>query len=240
MAYLPYSQSSANKSHIHTEWYGIGLLWRRYCPSKCPCENNATWGTAFVHVLCCDVMKSNYWKSRISNDVYDVIILPGGDVTLTDKPYVMKQLEYNVSANIPPDAKHRIKISPLLWGTDQKNYPNDFDFILGSDLVYCPVQFPCLFQTLRDLCGPNTVIYLSTDMKYREGSVDFHETLLPEQFNSEVVNTSRSNCIYKVTKKHWAPVSDVKSGSTHTKFTILLQSNFPLRPIPLRWSGFPK
>ncbi|XP_032882585.1 EEF1A lysine methyltransferase 3-like [Amblyraja radiata] len=128
--------------------------------------------------------------------------LLGGDVTLTDKPYVMKQLEYNVSANIPPDAKHRIKISPLLWGTDQKNYPNDFDFILGSDLVYCPVQFPHLLQTLRDLCGPNTVIYLSTDMKYREGSVDFHETLLPEQFNSEVVNTNRSNCIYKVTKKH--------------------------------------
>ncbi|XP_051869198.1 EEF1A lysine methyltransferase 3-like [Pristis pectinata] len=127
--------------------------------------------------------------------------LLGGDVTLTDKPHVLKQIEYNVSANIPLGSRHRIKISSLVWGTDQKNYPNDFDFILGSDIVYSPIQFPFLLQTLQDLCSSNTVIYLSSDMKYREGSVKFHEELVPEQFNSEVIHRNGSNCIYKVTKK---------------------------------------
>ncbi|XP_072894207.1 EEF1A lysine methyltransferase 3-like [Hemitrygon akajei] len=127
--------------------------------------------------------------------------LLGGDVTLTDKPYVLKQIEYNVSANIPPCSRHRIKVSSLVWGTDQKNYPNDFDYILGSDIVYSPSQFPFLLQTLQDLCGSNTVIYLSSNIKYREGSVQFHEVLVPEKFNSEVIHINESNCIYKMTKK---------------------------------------
>ncbi|XP_067847943.1 EEF1A lysine methyltransferase 3-like [Heptranchias perlo] len=128
-------------------------------------------------------------------------VLLGGDVTMTDRAYVLKQIEYNVSANIPATSRHRSKTRALLWGTDQNNFPTDFDIILGSDIVYSPSQFPGLIQTLLHICNDKTIIYLSSNLDARVGSENFHQEILPKQFNSEVIHTSGGNCIYKVTKK---------------------------------------
>uniref|UniRef100_UPI00398ECAC2 EEF1A lysine methyltransferase 3-like n=1 Tax=Pristiophorus japonicus TaxID=55135 RepID=UPI00398ECAC2 len=128
-------------------------------------------------------------------------VLLGGDVTITDKPHILNQIEYNVSANIPVSSRHRSKVCALAWGDDQENYTADYDFILGSDIVYNPTQFPSLLQTLLHLCKENTTIYLSSELKYREGSAQFHDELVPEQFNSKLIHASKTNCIYKVTKK---------------------------------------
>ncbi|XP_062888150.1 EEF1A lysine methyltransferase 3-like [Mobula hypostoma] len=127
--------------------------------------------------------------------------LLGGDVTLTDMRYVLKQIEHNVSANIPLSSRHRSKISALVWGTDQNNYPSDFDVILGSDIVYNPTNFPHLLQTLLHLCNEKTIVYICSNMVAREGATNFHQELLPGQFNSELIHTSGSNNIYKLTKK---------------------------------------
>ncbi|XP_067894315.1 EEF1A lysine methyltransferase 3-like [Heterodontus francisci] len=128
-------------------------------------------------------------------------VLLGGDVTMTDRPYVLKQIQYNVLANIPVTSRTRTQISALSWGTDQNNFPADFDVILGSDIVYSPSQFPGLIQTLLHFCKDKTIIYLSSDVKYREGSAKFHDEMVPEQFNSEIIHTTGSSHIFKVTKK---------------------------------------
>uniref|UniRef100_A0A4W3K1J7 Uncharacterized protein n=1 Tax=Callorhinchus milii TaxID=7868 RepID=A0A4W3K1J7_CALMI len=85
-------------------------------------------------------------------------VLLGGDVTLTDLPLVLNQIKDNVSAN----KLHRTKVHALLWGEDQKFFPNDYDIILGSDIVYLECGYPSLIQTLQDLSNENTVIYLSS------------------------------------------------------------------------------
>ncbi|XP_078089377.1 EEF1A lysine methyltransferase 3-like [Mustelus asterias] len=127
--------------------------------------------------------------------------LLGGDVTMTDRPYVLKQIEYNIVANVPPSCRHRTKTSALAWGNDQDKFQADFDVILGSDVVYSPTQFLGLLQTLRYFCQDKTVIYLSSDVKYREGSAKFHDEMVPEQFNSEIIHTSGSSCVFKLTRK---------------------------------------
>ncbi|XP_048394126.1 EEF1A lysine methyltransferase 3-like isoform X2 [Stegostoma tigrinum] len=127
--------------------------------------------------------------------------LLGGQVTITDVPDALKQIQYNVDANIPDAYKHRSKVRALHWGTDQDNFPSDYDFILGSDIVYSPSLFPGLIETLVHCCNENTTIYLSTNMPARMGTESFHKELITRQFDSELVHTTGIICIYKVTKK---------------------------------------
>ncbi|GCC35811.1 EEF1A lysine methyltransferase 3-like [Chiloscyllium punctatum] len=128
--------------------------------------------------------------------------LLGGHVTITDVPEVLKQIQYNVNANIPDASKHHPNVCALHWGTDQDDFPSDYDFILGSDIVYSPSLFPGLIQTLVHCSNENTTIYLSTNMPARMGTETFHRELVTRKFNSELVHTNGMICIYKVTKKH--------------------------------------
>eukprot|EP00061_Rhincodon_typus_P015735 g43584.t1 len=57
-----------------------------------------------------------------------------GDVTITDKSIVMKQIDNNIAINVPAACRHRIKARPLMWGEDHTNFPTGYDFILGSDI----------------------------------------------------------------------------------------------------------
>ncbi|XP_067894490.1 EEF1A lysine methyltransferase 3-like [Heterodontus francisci] len=129
-------------------------------------------------------------------------VLLGGDVTLTDRPYVLKQIEYNVVANIPATSRPRAKTRALVWGADQDSFPSDFDFILGSDIVYSPSQFPALLRTLQHFCSDKTTMYLSSNLDARMGAENFHQELIPNQFNSELLHKKKGDCIYKVTKKN--------------------------------------
>uniref|UniRef100_UPI00398E627E EEF1A lysine methyltransferase 3-like n=1 Tax=Pristiophorus japonicus TaxID=55135 RepID=UPI00398E627E len=141
----------------------------------------------------------NVLKLGFGTGIVDIlVVLLGEDVTMTDRPHILKQIEYNVSANIPVSSTHRSTIRALAWGDDQENFTANYDIILGSDIVYSPTQFR--LETLLHLCKENT-IYLSSELKYRKGSAQFHDELVPEQFNSKLIHTSKTNCIYKVTKK---------------------------------------
>ncbi|XP_038646275.1 EEF1A lysine methyltransferase 3-like [Scyliorhinus canicula] len=129
------------------------------------------------------------------------VALLGGDVIMTDRHDVVKQIEYNIVANVPPSCRHRAQTRALAWGIDQDTFVADVDVVLGSDIVYNPPQFPGLLKTLRYFCREKTTIYLCSDVKYREGSAQFHDELVPELFHSELIHTSGTNSIFKVTKK---------------------------------------
>ncbi|XP_067847945.1 EEF1A lysine methyltransferase 3-like [Heptranchias perlo] len=128
--------------------------------------------------------------------------LLGGNVTLTDQPNILKQIDNNVSINIPFACRHRLKVCALTWGQDQANFPTDYDFILGSDIVYSSVCYPALIETLRHLANQRTNIYLSSEFRTGNGSLPFHEVLLPEYFNCQAVDRleDKSITVFKLTK----------------------------------------
>ncbi|XP_072102875.1 EEF1A lysine methyltransferase 3-like [Mobula birostris] len=131
-------------------------------------------------------------------------VLLGGDVTLTDLPMVLNQVEENVAKNIPSNMMQRSKVSALQWGEDHGNFTSDYDVILGSGVVYYRRHFRFLIDTLLHLSNERTVIYLSSSMCHDTGAVDFHENIVPQHFNSEIVDRieSKDISVFKITRKH--------------------------------------
>ncbi|GCC35670.1 EEF1A lysine methyltransferase 3-like [Chiloscyllium punctatum] len=129
--------------------------------------------------------------------------LLGGEVTLTDQIQALKQIEYNVSVNVPDSCRHLPKIRALSWGFDQVHFPSDYDIILGSDIVYYPSDFPLLLQTLRHLSNQRTTIYIATELRGCCAAHKFHEEIIPQYFNSRIVyrNQSADINLYKLTLK---------------------------------------
>ncbi|XP_029906801.1 EEF1A lysine methyltransferase 3 [Myripristis murdjan] len=114
----------------------------------------------------------------------------GADVTLTDLPLAVPQLETNVSANRPsrgwpatPPA-----VLPLSWGQDQLSFPSDWDLVLGADIVYLSETYPLLLETLVHLCKNGAVVYLSSMMRKEHGTPGFFEESLPSRFHVELVH----------------------------------------------------
>ncbi|XP_055496921.1 EEF1A lysine methyltransferase 3-like [Leucoraja erinacea] len=138
-------------------------------------------------------------------------VLLGGDVTLTDRENVLSQIQYNVSINIPSDSKHRSKVCPLSWGKDHVHFPTDYDFILGSDIVYTSLTYPLLLKTLHHLSKGSTIIYLSSKLRKGNHSVSFHEELLPQHYNCQRVHLVESKAInvYKISSIKPAAGDDV-------------------------------
>ncbi|XP_041070086.1 EEF1A lysine methyltransferase 3-like [Carcharodon carcharias] len=128
--------------------------------------------------------------------------LLGGDVTMTDKPNILNQIENNVSINIPTACRHRIKVRALTWGKNHTDFPTVYDFILGSDIVYSSVAYPALIETLRYLARQGATIYLSSELRKSNGSPSFHEALLPQYFNCQVVDRleGKDVIVYKMSK----------------------------------------
>ncbi|XP_067894310.1 EEF1A lysine methyltransferase 3-like [Heterodontus francisci] len=128
--------------------------------------------------------------------------LLGGNVTITDKPKSLMQIRNNVYINIPPVCRNRLKVRPLVWGEDDANFPTDYDFILGSDIVYQSDAYPDLVDTLLHLSSEHTTIYLATEFRTDNGSLAFHEVLLTEYFNCGIVDTSKDKdiAVYKISK----------------------------------------
>ncbi|XP_048394351.2 EEF1A lysine methyltransferase 3-like [Stegostoma tigrinum] len=121
--------------------------------------------------------------------------LLGGDVTVTDKPNILKQIENNVSINVPAACQHRVKVRALTWGEDQIKFPTVYDFVLGSDIVYSSVSYPALIETLRYLARQGATIYLATEIRRSNDSALFHEKLLPRYFNCQVVDSLETKSI---------------------------------------------
>ncbi|MEQ2290793.1 hypothetical protein AMECASPLE_006648 [Ameca splendens] len=129
----------------------------------------------------------------------------GAEVTLTDLPLVLPQLQGNVSANIPPNGwlSARPVVLPLCWGEDHLTFPSDWDLVLCADIVYLPETYPLLVETLAHLCKNGAVAYLSSKMRREHQTQSFYEEQLPSRFNVELVRRDdyQNNNIYRASKR---------------------------------------
>ncbi|XP_067847581.1 EEF1A lysine methyltransferase 3-like [Heptranchias perlo] len=134
-------------------------------------------------------------------------VMLGGKVTLTDQPHVLKQIKHNVSINVPPSYEHYSTVRALSWGSNHTQFPNDYDVILGSDIVYYPPDYPILIQTLRHLSNQRTTIYIATEMRGCCAALSFHQELIPQYFYSQLVHRHGSEDInvYKLTVRGPSP-----------------------------------
>ncbi|GCC19874.1 hypothetical protein chiPu_0021185 [Chiloscyllium punctatum] len=143
-------------------------------------------------------LRSNYkWRNVF------FFYLSGGDVTITDLPQALKQIENNVLANIPSSCAHRSRVRALSWGSNHSHFPTDYDFVLGSDIVYLPETYTSLIHTLRHLSAQRATIYLSSKMRREHATVSFYEEILPQHFQCQLLhrNEEKNINLYKITKK---------------------------------------
>ncbi|KAJ8412073.1 hypothetical protein AAFF_G00143400 [Aldrovandia affinis] len=112
----------------------------------------------------------------------------GAEVTLTDLPHAVPQLQKNVSANTPPSGWSSVTptILPLSWGLDQDQFPSDWDFVLGADIVYLSDTYTLLMDTLTHLCQDGAAVYLSSKMRREHGTPGFYDDILPRGFDTRL------------------------------------------------------
>nr|DBA32824.1 TPA: hypothetical protein GDO54_000585 [Pyxicephalus adspersus] len=129
-----------------------------------------------------------------------LLSLLGGDVTLTDLPHTLPQIQKNVAANVPDG--HSLNVCALSWGLDQTKFPQDYDFVIGADIVYLKETYDYLLQTLQHLSCSSTTIFLSSKMRAEHGTVEFFQDFLPKHFNVKLVrgNAEDNINIYSITQ----------------------------------------
>lgn len=129
--------------------------------------------------------------------------LSGGDVTITDLPLALEQIQANVQANVP--AGGRAQVRALSWGIDQHVFPGDYDLVLGADIVYLEPTFPLLLGTLQHLCGPHGTIYLASKMREEHGTESFFQHLLPQHFQLELAQRDEDVNVNIYRARHRGP-----------------------------------
>ncbi|XP_076967349.1 EEF1A lysine methyltransferase 3 isoform X1 [Tamandua tetradactyla] len=129
--------------------------------------------------------------------------LQGGDVTITDLPLALEQIQGNVQANMP--AGVRAQVRALSWGIDQHVFPRDYDLVLGADIVYLEPTFPLLLGTLQHLCGPRGTIYLASKMREEHGTESFFQRLLPQHFHLELAQRDEDENVNIYRARHRGP-----------------------------------
>ncbi|XP_007948251.1 EEF1A lysine methyltransferase 3 [Orycteropus afer afer] len=129
--------------------------------------------------------------------------LQGGNVTITDLPLALEQIQGNVQANVP--AGGQAQVCALSWGIDQHVFPGDYDLVLGADIVYLEHTFPLLLGTLQHLCGPHGTIYLASKMREEHGTESFFQHLLPQHFQLELVQRDEDVNVNIYRARHRGP-----------------------------------
>ncbi|XP_067851817.1 EEF1A lysine methyltransferase 3-like [Heptranchias perlo] len=130
-------------------------------------------------------------------------VLLGGDVTITDKPELLKRIERNVSVNIPSSCRPRVKVCALSWGDDHTLFPSDYDFILGGDIMYSRASVPLILKTLQHLSNERTIIYFASTMWINRNLISSGYQTLSQYFDSDLVyrNKDKYVNVYRMTKK---------------------------------------
>uniref|UniRef100_A0A452V2N1 EEF1A lysine methyltransferase 3 n=1 Tax=Ursus maritimus TaxID=29073 RepID=A0A452V2N1_URSMA len=126
-----------------------------------------------------------------------------GDVTITDLPVALEQIQGNVQANVPAGA--RAQVCALSWGIDQHVFPGDYDLVLGADIVYLEPTFPLLLGTLQHLCGPHGTVYLASKMREEHGTESFFQHLLPQHFQLELAQRDEDENVNIYRARHREP-----------------------------------
>ncbi|XP_050916827.1 uncharacterized protein LOC127131995 isoform X2 [Lathyrus oleraceus] len=97
-----------------------------------------------------------------------IAALLGGEVVLTDLPDRLRLLRKNIETNMKHiSLRGSITATELTWGDDpdpELIVPTP-DYILGSDVVYSEGAVVDLLETLAQLSGPNTTIFLAGELR---------------------------------------------------------------------------
>ncbi|KAL1217020.1 hypothetical protein V5N11_021373 [Cardamine amara subsp. amara] len=106
------------------------------------------------------------------------------NVTVTDLPHVLDNLNYNAAANAEVVAKFggKVHVAPLRWGEadDVQVLGRNVDLILGSDVVYHDHLYEPLLKTLRlmmtttlQLEGKRLIFLMAHLRRWKKESVFF-------------------------------------------------------------------
>lgn len=101
----------------------------------------------------------------------------GASITLTDLPHLLPNLERNIEAN---ELAASATVAPLDWRSEPSSWddriqPGQYDFIIGSDLVYDMTLVPHLIRVIGQLAGSDTKLLLAYER--REGTDAFDDAL---------------------------------------------------------------
>ncbi|XP_062383217.1 protein-lysine methyltransferase METTL21E-like [Sardina pilchardus] len=128
------------------------------------------WPSAIVlcHFLDChretyDLMDKNIIELGAGTGLVTVVTsLLGAQVTSTDLPDILGNLQYNVNRNTRGRCRHPPHVTELTWGKDiEKRFPRascNFDYIMAADVVYAHPFLNELMETFDHLCQDHTVI----------------------------------------------------------------------------------
>ncbi|XP_028637108.1 protein-lysine methyltransferase METTL21C [Grammomys surdaster] len=123
--------------------------------------------------------------------------LLGAQVTATDLPGVLGNLQYNILKNTLEHTAHLPEVKELVWGEDlDQKFPKStfyYDYVLASDVVYHHYFLDKLLATMVYLSQPGTVVLWANKFRF---SADyeflskfkqvFDTTLLAEHSESSV------------------------------------------------------
>ncbi|XP_028303008.1 EEF1A lysine methyltransferase 3-like [Gouania willdenowi] len=114
----------------------------------------------------------------------------GAEVTLTDLPLALPQLQANVSTNMPSSGWPSVppSVLPLSWGEDHMKFSSDWDLVLCADIIYLPETYSQIVETLAHLCSGGALVYLSSRMRKEHSTPRFYEEDLPSRFHVELVH----------------------------------------------------
>ncbi|XP_078676468.1 protein-lysine methyltransferase METTL21E-like [Branchiostoma floridae x Branchiostoma belcheri] len=109
-----------------------------------------------------------------------VASLLGADVTLTDLPNIVGNMEENVRANTKEGCKYPPKVRPLVWGRNLHKIkgPKEgvhYDYVIGTDVIYIEEVFHDLSVTLRHFCDPRTTVLLGCHFRVKSRDLKFIE-----------------------------------------------------------------
>ncbi|KAM6179407.1 protein-lysine methyltransferase METTL21C [Erethizon dorsatum] len=121
----------------------------------------------------------------------------GAQVTATDLPDVLGNLQYNLLKNTLKCTAHLPEVKELVWGEDlDENFPKStfyYNYVLASDVVYHHYFLDKLLTTMVHLSQPGTVVLwankfrFSTDYEFLDKFKQvFDTTLLAEYPESSV------------------------------------------------------
>ncbi|XP_019586604.1 protein-lysine methyltransferase METTL21C [Rhinolophus sinicus] len=137
--------------------------------------------------------------------VSTVASILGAQVTATDMPDVLGNLQYNLLKNTLNCTTHLPEVRELVWGEGlEQNFPKStfyYDYILASDVVYHHYFLDKLLTTMEYLCQPGTVLLwankfrFSADYEFLEKFKQVFDTTFLAEFPESTVK------IFKGTRK---------------------------------------
>uniref|UniRef100_A0A8C0TRQ3 Protein-lysine methyltransferase METTL21C n=1 Tax=Canis lupus familiaris TaxID=9615 RepID=A0A8C0TRQ3_CANLF len=116
----------------------------------------------------------------------------GAQVTATDLPDVLGNLQYNLLKNTVKRTAHLPEVRELVWGESlEQHFPKStfhYDYVLASDVVYHHYFLDKLLTTMVYLCQPGTVLLwankfrFSTDYEFLDKFKQVFDTTLLAEF----------------------------------------------------------